>query len=209
MIMKRLNIVVLLALMISCITVKAQKEALHLNLDYTYAIPSGSLKNDIVNNASPRGFNGELMYQINNQWGAGVSIGYQDFYQKYPRALYKTGEGETTSAVLSNSVQIMPILAKGQYNFSFKKPAAIQPYVSVGAGLGLINFTQFLGEFGGADNTAGFMVQAGAGIAVPFSKTGKSGFRAGGDYNFVTYNKSDFGNLENIAFKAGVYFTLE
>lgn len=207
--MKRINIALTLIFLMPCILVNAQKGSLKLNLNYTYAIPLGSLKNDIVSDASPRGFNGELMYQVNNQWGAGLLIGYQDFYQKYPRALYKTGDGETTSAVLSNSVQIMPILAKGQYNFSSKKPAAIQPYVSVGAGLGLINFTQFLGEFGGADNTAGFMVQAGAGIAVPFSKTGKSGFRAGGDYNFVTYNKSDFGNLENIAFKAGVYFTLE
>ena len=207
--MKRINIALMLIFLMPCIIVNAQKGSLKLNLDYTYAIPSGSLKNDIVSDASPRGFNGELMYQKNNQWGAGLLIGYQDFYQKYPRALYKTGEGETTSAVLSNSVQIMPILAKGQYNFSSKKSAAIQPYVSVGAGLGLINFTQFLGEFGGADNTAGFMVQAGAGIAVPFNKTGKSGFRAGGDYNFVTYNKSEFGNLGNIAFKAGVYFTLE
>ena len=207
--MKRIKIVFAMLFAITGITAKAQKGALKLNLDYTYSIPLSGLKNNIVSDASPRGFIGELMYQVNNKWGAGLAVGYQDFYQKYPRALYKTAEGETTSAVLSNSVQIMPILAKGQYNFSGKKQTKIQPYISLGAGLGLVDFTQYLGEFVGADNSAGLMVQAGAGFAVPFSKTGNSGFRLGGDYNFVSYKQNGFGNLESIGIKAGVYFPLK
>ncbi len=205
--MKYLKIAALFISVFAVNGIYAQK-SLRLNLDYSYGIPLGGLKNDIISNGSARGFGGDLMYQINNQWGAGFSVGFQDFYQKYPRALYKTGDNETTSAVLSNSVQVMPILLKGQYNFA-KKPSRIQPYISLGAGLGLVDFTQYLGEFAGQDNAGSFMVQGGAGVAVPFSKTGLSGLRIGGDYNFISYKQNGFGNLESVSLKAGLYFPLQ
>ena len=55
-----------------------------------------------------------MLYNINNKLSVGLGLGFQDFYQKYPRALYKTDDNETTSAVLSNSVQIIPLLAKAE-----------------------------------------------------------------------------------------------
>ena len=190
------------------LNVHAQQHELQLNLHYSYAMPLGNFKNDVISNNSPRGVTGDLLYGINNKISVGLGLGFQDFYQKYPRDLYPTGDHETTSAVLSNSVQIMPVLAKAEvYPFNGKR-SAIQPYISAGAGLGIISFTQYLGEFGGTDNSAGLMLQGGAGFKVPFNATGSAGFSLGANYNMVNYKKNGFDNFNNVNFQAGLYFPL-
>src|SRR4051794_40687178 len=93
----------------------AQKGEWKLNLNYNYSLPLGSFKSDIISNGSPRGLSGSFMYGINDHFSAGICGGYQDFYKKYSRDLYQTGNHEVTSAVLSNSIQTMPILVKGKF----------------------------------------------------------------------------------------------
>ena len=185
-----------------------QKGMLKLDLNYNYSIPLGSFKNDIINNGSPRGVTGALMYGINEKWSAGVQFGYQDYYQKYPRAIYKTGDNEETSAVLTNSIQSMPLLAKGTFKPLGGSGSFIQPYISAGAGVSLIDFKQYLGEFGSSSTSGAFTAQAGAGIMMPFSKGGASGFSIGADYNYVSYNKFGYSNMNNLSLRAGVHFPL-
>ena len=200
-----------LCLMILCgfaINANAQKGQLNLKLDYNYSLPLGSFKNDIISNASPRGVNGALLFGINNKWSAGLQLGFQDYYQKYPRDVYTTGDHETTSAVLSNSVQVMPVLAKAMFSPLADK-GFIKPYISVATGVSIVDFTQYLGEFGSTSNSAGFTVQGGAGIMVPFKKNGGAGFNLGADYNYTSYKKYGYSNLNNIAFNAGVHFPLK
>jgi hypothetical protein len=93
----------------------AQRGEVKMNIQYSYALPVGSFKSDVVNNGSPRGVTGDILYNVNNKLSVGLGLGFQDFYQKYPRALYNTGDKEVTSAVLSNSVQIIPLLAKQSF----------------------------------------------------------------------------------------------
>jgi hypothetical protein len=185
-----------------------QKDMLKFDLNYNYAIPLGSFKNDIIGNASPRGVTGALMYGINNKWSAGVQFGYQDFYQKYPRDLYKTGDNEVTSAVLTNSIQQIPLLAKGVFKPLGGTNSFIQPYISAGAGISMIDFKQYLGEFGSSSTGGSFTAQGGAGIMVPFGKGSASGFSIGADYNYVSYKKFDYGNLNNLSLHAGIHFPL-
>lgn len=189
----------------------AQKsnDKMRIDINYSYALPLGDFKTNIVSDASPRGFAGNFRYQVNNNFSAGLGIGYQDFYQKYPRALYKTGDNEVTSAVLSNSVQLIPIMAEGYYMPMGNKKSFVQPYISAGAGINLASFTQYLGEFGGRDNAAKFIFQGGAGTFIAFSKTSKSGFNIGADYNVAGYNKFGLKNFNNLSIRAGIYFPIE
>jgi hypothetical protein len=187
----------------------AQKGEMKLNIEYSYALPTGSFKNDIISNSSPRGVTGDLLYNINNKFSVGLGLGYQDFYQKYPRALYNTGDKEVTSAVLSNSVQVIPLLAKAEFYPLGDKKGIVQPYISAGAGLGFTTFTQYLGEFGSTDNSGSFMLQGGAGIAIPFSRSSHAGVRLGANYNMIDYNRSGFSNFNNINFHAGLFFPLK
>jgi Outer membrane protein beta-barrel domain len=209
--MKRIKYIAALAVLIIIASVSAnaqQKGILKLDLNYNYSIPLGSFKNDLISDASPRGVTGAFMYGINNKWSAGVQFGYQDYYQKYPRAVYKTGDNEETSAVLTNSIQAIPVIAKATYKPLARNNAFIQPYISAGAGISMIDFKQYLGEFGSQNTSGAFTAQAGAGIMVPFSKGGASGFSVGADYNYVSYKKFGYENMNNLSLHAGVHFPL-
>ncbi len=207
--MKTLKILPFVLCVLIVSQLNAQKGEVKMNLQYSYALPVGNFKSNIISNGSPRGVTGDILYNINNKLSVGLGLGFQDFYQKYPRGLYKTDANETTSAVLSNSVQIIPLLAKAELYPLGGKKSFVQPYISAGAGLGITSFTQYLGEFGGTDNNAGLMVQGGAGITIPFCNTGKSGFRLGANYNMVAYNHNGFSNFNNLSFQAGIFFPMK
>ncbi len=207
--MKALKLLLFAIFIFSAAQLQAQKGVVKLNLQYSYALPLGSFKNDVISEGSPRGFTGDILYGVSNKFAVGLGLGFQDFYQKYSRALYNTGDKEVTSAVLSNSVQIIPLLAKGEFYPLNGGKSFIQPYISAGAGLGISSFTQYLGEFGGTDNAGGFMFQGGAGVSIPFSKYSKAGLRLGANYNMVSYNKSGFSNFNNVSFQGGLFFPLK
>src|SRR5678815_1689697 len=132
--MKYIGALVILMIVASTSANAQQKGILKFDLNYSYSIPLGSFKNDIISDASPRGATGALMYGINNKWSAGLQFGYQDYYQKYPRAIYKTGDNEETSAVLTNSVQTVPLIAKATFKPLGGSNALIQPYITAGTG---------------------------------------------------------------------------
>lgn len=207
--MKALKIFSFILCVLLVSQLNAQRGQLKMNIQYSYAMPLGSFKNDVISNGSPRGVTGDFLYSVNNKLSLGLGLGFQDFYQKYARALYKTGDNETTSAVLSNSVQVMPVLAKAELYPLGGKKSVFQPYITAGAGLGIVSFTQYLGEFGGTDNSASFMLQGGAGIKIPFNKFSNSGFKLGADYNMVAYNRQGFKNFNNVNFHAGVFFPIQ
>jgi len=189
---------------------KTTKGEVKVNLFYNYGFPLGSFKNDLIKNASPRGFNADVLYWFKPKWGVGGSVGYQDYYQKNPRNVYKLSDGSDISAVVSHSVQLMPIIAKAMYMPNAENSSAIQPYVSAGAGISLVNFSEYLGEFSSANATnAKFTAQAGAGIKIPFGKNDRAGFLAGATYNFTPYNKYDLKTISTIGLQAGLQFKLK
>ncbi len=207
--MKALKLLLFAIFVFGAAQLHAQKGEVKMNLQYSYALPLGSFKNDVISNGSPRGITGDILYGVSNKFSVGLGLGFQDFYQKYPRVLYNTGDKEVTSAVLSNSVQVIPLLAKAEYYPLTGNKSFIQPYISAGAGLGITSFTQYLGEFGSTDNSVGFMFQGGAGVSMPFSKHSKAGFRLGANYNMVSYNHSGFSNFNNVSFQGGLFFPLK
>ncbi|MEP6465768.1 MAG: outer membrane beta-barrel protein [Parafilimonas sp.] len=207
--MKALKIAPFVLCILLASQVNAQRGQLKMDIQYSYALPLGSFKNNVINNGSPRGVAGDILYNVNNKLSVGLGLGVQDFYQKYPRDVYKTGANETTSAVVSNSVQVLPVLAKAEFYPLGGKKSAVQPYINAGAGIGVTSFTQYLGEFGGTDNSAAFMLQGGAGIIVPFCARGTSGFKVGANYNMISYNRNGFNNFNNLGLQAGVFFPIK
>src|SRR6476659_4019538 len=143
--MKALKLLLFIICIFLVSQLNAQTGQVKMNIQYSYALPLGSFKTDVINNGSPRGVTGDILYNANNKLSVGLGLGFQDFYQKYPRALYNTGDKEVTSAVLSNSVQIIPLLAKAEFYPLGGKQSIVQPYITAGAGLGITSFTQYLG----------------------------------------------------------------
>lgn len=189
-------------------TATAQKGILKLNLNYNYSIPLSGFKSDLISNASAQGFNGELMYQFNNKLSGGLLFGYQDYYQKYPRAIYSLSKTQDISAVLSNSIHSTPVLLKAKYSFLHKTGSFINPYVSLGAGINMIDFKQYFGEFASSETNVGFLAQGGLGVMIPFGKLNSSGINLGADYDYSPYKKFGYSDLNTVNFHAGVFFAV-
>jgi hypothetical protein len=188
----------------------AQPDRLHASIMYNYGLPSGSLKNDVVSTSSPRGFAVDLQYTVQPSLSVGLGVAWQDYLEKYPRALYQTAQNEITSAVLTNSVRLIPVLVKARYlPLAMRKSAAVQPFITAGAGVGMVNFEQYLGQFGGADTKVRFAWQGGVGAKAKFSKTGRSGLVFGANYTSVGYNKFQFGSFNSINFQTGIFLPLD
>jgi len=183
---------------------------LKMELSYNVSAPLGSFKNDYIGKTSFRGGTGELTYTINPKFSVGLNTGYQNYYQKYGRQLYKLEGNQVVSAVLTNSMDIIPVLLRGTfYPLADNATAKVLPYVSAGAGVNLVNYGQYLGEFGGTESSGVFAAQAGAGILVPFGQRSKqTGVKLGATYNYASYNHNEISTLNNVGINAGIVFGL-
>jgi opacity protein-like surface antigen len=189
---------------LTTIAVHAQTGSLRLNVNFTVANPTGSFK-DFIEESSWRGWTANLLYGVNEKISVGLGIGFHDFYQKYPRAVYKLQEGGDISAVLTNSLQTIPILASVQYNFL--PEAAIQPYVGAGIGGNFIIYNQYVGEFANTSSNFGFAVRPEAGVYIPIGKR-DFGININGVYNYMPYKKNGMDNVSSWGVGAGVRFPL-
>lgn len=181
-----------------------------MQLGYNISAPVSSFKNDYISNTSFRGGVGEISYTINPKVSVGLASGYQDYYQKNGRQVYHTQGNERVSAVISNSMQIVPVLLKGTFSPMGNTTSFIKPYLSAGAGINMVNYRQYLGEFPKSDASGAFAAQAGLGVLVPFNKNNtETGFKLGGTYNYAAYNKNGISNLNSVGVNAGVVFNLK
>jgi opacity protein-like surface antigen len=203
--MKFIKINFLLLTMLSFSALKAQKGEASLGLQYSVGLPMGSFKEQ-VSETSPRGFQADVLYGISDKLSIGFGTGYQDFYQKNPRQLYKLSDGSDISAVITHSIQTIPLLFEGKYRFT--PGAAVQPYAALGVGGNFISYSQLLGEFGGSQTKFGFAARPEAGVYIPFHKNGEAGVRLGASYNIMPFSRDNFNNLNYLGVHAGVNIPL-
>ena len=178
-----------------------------MGVNYSVAGPVGDFKN-YVGKTSPRGWNANIDYQVTEKISAGLFVGFQDFYEKKDRALYKTVDGSDISAVLSNSVQMIPILANVRYQFL--STGTVQPYGALGIGANIIMNSQYLGEFAVSENKFGFAVRPAAGVFVPFRKESETGLNLSGAFNYMPHSSDniDVGNLSHWSVGIGIRFRM-
>lgn len=199
----------LFGLLTAGFSAQSQDSRMSLNLNYNYSFPVSNFKSDLVSHASPRGFKGNVMYRFNPLISAGLDFGYQDYYQKYPRQVYNYGQTQQISAVVSNSIQTIPVMARLEVQPFSNTMTSIRPYASVAAGVNFISNNQYLGEFSNASNSVGFIAQGGLGLKIPFVKSNNLGADIGGTYNYAPYNKFGYKDLSNLNVHAGLYFNIE
>lgn len=180
-----------------------------MKLAYNLGMPLGDFKSSYINNTSFRGATGEIAYWFNPKVSLGLQAGYQNYYQKYGRQVYKLDGNQTMSAVLSNTVEMMPVLVNGTFSPLAATGKPVQPYVSAGVGLNMISYNQYFGEFSNGSTSAGFAAQAGAGVMIPLGyKLNNASFELGATFNYVPYNKNGLKNLNNAGVHAGVVLPL-
>lgn len=203
--MKKIILYTVITVFAACFTDALRAQELKLKIGYNTGMPIGSFK-DFMGKNSFRGFHGELTYPINDKFSIGLGIASQDYYEKFPRQLYDTKDG-VVSAVLTNSIQTMPILVKGSYNLT--NSGLISPYVGLGAGFNLIRYGQFLGEFGDYSSSFKPAASADAGVNIYFNKDARrAGVNLGANFNYMPYKKNGLDALNSWGVHAGVFFPL-
>ncbi len=179
---------------------------LQFSAGYDVNIPSGAFRDFISNNAY-KGFNAGLAYRISDQFDVGLDVRYNDYYQKYPRDVYSLGKGSDISAVISNSVQLLPVTIKA--NYIFTKQGFIRPYIAAGGGVNFISYAQYLGEFGDTKSYVKPTVTGDAGILIPFKRYNPStALELGGGYNYTPFNYNGFKDMDTWNIHLGVKIPL-
>ncbi|RFS19717.1 hypothetical protein DVR12_21710 [Chitinophaga silvatica] len=175
-----------------------------LSVDANYSItqPLGSLK-DYTNKTSFRGWGAGIQYMLNDQWAVGVRSGYQDFYERIPRAVYHDPQQGDISAVQTRTLQVVPIQATVSYSF-LKQDKPVIPYAMVGIGTAQMKYEKYWGEFVEEDNSWRFLLSPEVGINVPFGKASPLMFNANVRYNYAPYNVGDITSFNTIQGNIGL-----
>lgn len=199
--MKR--IIKITAFSIAMIITQASRaqQNLQLNVNYNTATPLGSSFRDYVNKTSFRGMQGSVLYGINNHFRVGLQASYNDFYQKYGRQVYKASDGSDISTVLSNTLQSVPVLVKGEYSFLDK--GLVKPYIGLGTGVNFATYDQYLGEFEYKKLYTKAAFSGDVGLLLPFRRNSKYGVRLSTSYNLMPFKEQGIKNLNSWNVQAG------
>lgn len=200
------NWILIFAGCIATQAVSAQvRPPLSIDVNYSIAQPFGSLK-DYSDKTSFRGWSAGLQYMLNHQLSVGLRTGFQDFYEKVPRAVYPDKMGDV-SAVQTRTLQVIPIQATVGWAFTTPDKPVI-PYASLGIGAANMNYEKYWGEFVEKNNSWQFMVSPEVGINVPFGKASPLLFNASVRYNYAPYNFNDITSFNSIQGNIGLRFHL-
>ena len=182
-----------------------QQGAWKFNAGYSVAFPTGNLKN-LVDETSLRGWSAAVLYGVTEKASVGIASGFQDFYQKYPREVLH-GEGSDVSAVVSNSIQVIPIMLKGKYNFL--QDGRVQLFAAMAAGGNFIQYNKYYGQFVDSRSKFGFAAQPEIGMYIPISKMRRIGLDFSAAYSIMPFKYNDADGLGHIALRAGINIPLQ
>ena len=202
--MRSVKLNLLFTLCLFCLVASSQQGTVKLNLAYKAAMPLGNFKN-IADKVSFNGWEAGLMYGITDQISLGVQTGFQDFYKKYDREVLHE-PGSDLSAVITNSVQLMPLLVKGSYAFSENN--VVRPYVALGVGGNLVQYRKYYGQFADSRSKLSFMAQPELGITMPVGPYKRTGLFLAASYNYIPFMYNDANGFSHAAIKAGVTIPL-
>jgi len=197
-----------IAIIMTAATSLAQQQRVKMALSYNVATPVSESLRDYVSKTSLRGVQGSVLYSLNDNIRVGLQVSYNDFYQKFGRQVYKFSDGTDISAVLSNTMQNIPVLIKGEYDLT-KDDSWVRPYVGLGVGVNIIHHDQFLGEFENGKYYTKAAFSGDLGLLIPLSKTSQSSFRLSTSYNFSPFNEAGIKNIDTWNVQAGIAFPLK
>lgn len=187
-----------------CLAAQSQQGTVKLDLSYNVAMPVGNFKK-LTDKTALNGWHAAVVYNITDQVGVGLQTGFQDFYQKYNRQVYH-GSGSDLSAVVSNSVQLVPLLLKGVYTFSTK--GMVRPFVGLGVGGSLVQYRKFYGQFADSHSAFSFSAQPALGVQVPVGQARRTTIHLGAAYTYLPYKGLDADGLNHVSLKAGLAIPL-
>lgn len=91
--------------------------ATHLSLDYSMGFPANNEFSNFVGGASFTGFNFSVIRYINDNWGFGASVGWNDFYEKDVYTTVNLNDRVAVTGTFRKSVYFTPLTGNVRYRF--------------------------------------------------------------------------------------------
>jgi outer membrane protein W len=194
----------LFILIICCaITVFAQQGLSKTVLQQSTNLPIGSF-GKFINKPSWRGITATYNYFVADNLSAGITAGYYDFYEKTGRRLYEINNTEV-SAVKSHSVQLIPVMLRGGYNW-IKEGSPVQPYISLGAGINFVTYEEWFGTLVDQKNGLRFIAAPEIGTRILFNKHSMIGADLSLRYNYTVFKYNNVNSLQTISLNLGLFW---
>jgi Outer membrane protein beta-barrel domain len=137
--MKKILIITAMTITASGIFLKASAQE-YFSAQYVMAFPVNDLS-DYISETSFRGIGFEYQTKVNTNIAAGISLGWNTFYERKPYATYRDGNA-SLSGIQYRYSNAVPAHITGQYFLNEKKFA---PFVGFGIGA---NFTRRTTDMG-------------------------------------------------------------
>jgi hypothetical protein len=151
----------------------------YISIQYTAAIPLNGLR-DHIEEVSFRGVTMEYFSKISPDIAAGVSIGWNGFYEKMPFATYQDGTSSISGIQFRYGTSV-PIHINGFYFLG--KEAGLNPFIGLGVGTIYTDFDTDIGLYNMGKNSWNFSVRPEIGFLYTFFDTLRSKFA-------LRYNKA-------------------
>jgi len=196
------NIQSICILLLVFLPVFAHGQNFRLNINYAPSLPVGTFK-DITDGITWRGWEGNLFYETSSKFSFGIGVASQAYYKSFPQTTFHS-PGTDITAVVTNSIELMPIMAKVRYDLGTK---SIHPYVGIGAGMNVIKYDKYYGEFVDYNHTVKFVAQPEVGFVIPFGS--KIGLNLGAGYYIMPFKNDEVKNFNNVSFKGGLNILLD
>ncbi|MCY7352313.1 MAG: hypothetical protein LH606_16885 [Cytophagaceae bacterium] len=170
---------------------------------YSAALPLGDFKN-YIDRASVRGATVTGEWVFPNRFSAGAQVGYQYFEQRLPRQIYQIS-GSDVSAVQTRTFTTTPVMIIGKYHLA-NSSAALRPYVQVGAGGSLNNYTNYFGSLSDTKNGFAFAGNVAVGTRFMFGRQGNFGADVQVSYNYGSFNYDYMKNYSTVNASVGLVY---
>jgi len=174
--------------------------------NYSVGYTVGSTK-DFVSPVSGRGFNVDFRYNVRENISIGAIIGWNYFYEQKDRAVYEVTKGGITSdvsAVQNRFLNIIPIVAQGQYRF-ISGSSPIIPYGGLAIGTYNVDYENYTSNILDEQEAWYFGFAPHAGVLFPFASE-QVGINLEVKYNFIAFSYNDINNISYFDTSLGVFF---
>ena len=169
--------------------------------DYSMGFTTGDM-HDFIADPSFRGFNIQgRHFFLDNAFSAGVSYGWNGFYQDFGRKMHEI-DG---AAITSNMYRYMYVTSVDA-NFHFyplENDAVVQPYVGIQIGTHYINKQLLVGSYVVQDQTWRFSFAPEVGVLIPLGKESDWSFHTSAKWNYSEFNRDNLDNITYIQLNMG------
>lgn len=171
------------------------------NVSYNLSWGTGSFK-DFISKTSYRGFSLDGRWFVSDRITVGGMLGWNGFYEKYPKKTYEFENGAATGVVQSTYYNFTISINAHYYPFP---EALIKPFIGFNVGPEYQTLDVQVGRVYDQNQNWQFYIAPEIGTFIQFGENSDVGANLALRYNYVTYTNTNLGFDNGLAYFQAVF----